>query len=71
MRLIRSRWFAVFVVVGLLAVTSTYLMARDAGTPEAAAAIARVKRGELGMSAEEGGARAAILLMNRLVHIIR
>src|SRR4051812_47439958 len=46
MRLLRSRWIVAVVVVGLLGITSTYLMARDAGTPEAATAIAHVKRGE-------------------------
>ncbi|MDQ6611607.1 MAG: hypothetical protein M3Y64_04165, partial [Gemmatimonadota bacterium] len=47
MRFFRTRWFAVAIVlVVLLAGTSTYLRARDAGTPEAATSIARVKRGE-------------------------
>ncbi|MEP6781537.1 MAG: HlyD family efflux transporter periplasmic adaptor subunit [Gemmatimonadaceae bacterium] len=47
MRFLRTRWFALsLVVVALLAGTSTYLRARDTGTPEAATSIAKVKRGE-------------------------
>ena len=47
MRFLRTRWFALAVVVlVLLAGTSTYLRARDTGTPESVTSIAKVKRGE-------------------------